>query len=37
MRNSWYQYGKYDGKQVVAESWINEMTATKVSTNNDVP
>jgi len=29
--------GKYEGKQVVPESWINEMTTTKISTNNDVP
>ncbi|OFY67458.1 MAG: hypothetical protein A2V64_00660 [Bacteroidetes bacterium RBG_13_43_22] len=29
--------GKYNGKQVVPEAWINEMTTTKISTNNDVP
>lgn len=29
--------GKYDGKQIVPERWINEMTTTKISTNNDVP
>jgi CubicO group peptidase (beta-lactamase class C family) len=29
--------GKYDGKQVIPESWIDEMTTTKISTNNDVP
>jgi CubicO group peptidase (beta-lactamase class C family) len=28
--------GKYDGKQVVAESWISTMTSPKISTNNDV-
>ena len=28
--------GKYKGKQVVSESWINTMTTTKISTNNDV-
>ncbi len=29
--------GKYNGNQIVPESWINEMTATKISTKNDVP
>jgi CubicO group peptidase (beta-lactamase class C family) len=29
--------GKYNGNQIVPETWINEMTATKISTNNDVP
>jgi CubicO group peptidase (beta-lactamase class C family) len=29
--------GKYDGVQIVPESWINEMTSAKISTNNDVP
>lgn len=29
--------GKYNGNQIVPESWINEMTETKISTNNDVP
>lgn len=29
--------GKYNGKQVVPENWINEMTTTKILTNNDVP
>lgn len=29
--------GKYNGIQVVPENWINEMTITKISTNNDVP
>lgn len=28
--------GIYAGKQVIPESWINEMTTTKISTNNDV-
>jgi len=28
--------GKYDGKQVVSENWINTMTTTMVSTNKDV-
>ncbi|MCX6302026.1 MAG: serine hydrolase [Bacteroidia bacterium] len=28
--------GKYDSKQIVPESWINTMTTTKISTNNDV-
>jgi CubicO group peptidase (beta-lactamase class C family) len=28
--------GKYDNKQIVPESWINTMTTTKISTNNDV-
>jgi CubicO group peptidase (beta-lactamase class C family) len=29
--------GKYDGNQIVPGSWIDEMTTTKISTNNDVP
>ncbi len=29
--------GKYDGVQIVQESWINEMTSAKISTNNDIP
>jgi len=29
--------GKYKETQVVPESWITEMTTTKISTNNDVP
>jgi CubicO group peptidase (beta-lactamase class C family) len=29
--------GKYNGNQIVPEAWINEMTTTKISTNNDVP
>jgi len=29
--------GVYNGVQVVPEGWINEMTSTKISTNNDVP
>jgi len=29
--------GKYNEVQIVPESWINEMTTTKISTNNDVP
>jgi CubicO group peptidase (beta-lactamase class C family) len=28
--------GQYNGIQVVPESWINTMTTTKISTNNDV-
>ena len=28
--------GKYSEKQIVPEAWINEMTTTKISTNNDV-
>jgi CubicO group peptidase (beta-lactamase class C family) len=28
--------GKYDGMQIVPESWINTMTTTKISTNNNV-
>ena len=29
--------GYLNGLQIVPEAWINEMTATKISTNNDVP
>jgi len=29
--------GNYNGSQVVPEAWIDEMTSTKISTNNDVP
>jgi len=29
--------GKYNDQQVIPESWITTMTATKISTNNDVP
>jgi len=29
--------GNYNGSQVVPEAWIDEMTTTKISTNNDVP
>jgi CubicO group peptidase (beta-lactamase class C family) len=29
--------GKYNGNQIVPETWINEMTTVKISTNNDVP
>jgi CubicO group peptidase (beta-lactamase class C family) len=29
--------GKYNGIQIVPESWINEITTTKISTDNDVP
>lgn len=28
--------GKYNGNQIVPESWINTMTTTKISTNDDV-
>jgi CubicO group peptidase (beta-lactamase class C family) len=28
--------GKYNGKQIVPESWIETMTTSKISTNNDV-
>jgi CubicO group peptidase (beta-lactamase class C family) len=28
--------GKYNGKQIVPESWITTMTSSKISTNNDV-
>jgi CubicO group peptidase (beta-lactamase class C family) len=28
--------GKYNGNQIVPETWINEMVSTKISTNNDV-
>jgi len=28
--------GKYNEAQIVPEAWINEMTTTKISTNNDV-
>jgi CubicO group peptidase (beta-lactamase class C family) len=28
--------GRYEGKQIVPESWINTMTTSKISTNNDV-
>lgn len=29
--------GRYNGKQIVPESWITNMTTTKISTNNNVP
>ncbi len=29
--------GKYDGVQIVPESWIKEMTTTKILTNDDIP
>jgi CubicO group peptidase (beta-lactamase class C family) len=29
--------GKYNGIQVVPESWIDTMTTTKISTNNNIP
>jgi CubicO group peptidase (beta-lactamase class C family) len=29
--------GKYNGIQIVSESWINSMTTTKIWTNNNVP
>jgi len=29
--------GVYGGRQVVPESWINEMTTAKISTNDDIP
>lgn len=28
--------GKYNGSQIVSETWINTMTTTKISTNNNV-
>ncbi len=28
--------GKYNGNQIVSENWIDTMTTTKISTNNDV-
>jgi hypothetical protein len=29
--------GKYNGRQIIPESWINTMTTTKISTNSDIP
>jgi CubicO group peptidase (beta-lactamase class C family) len=35
--NLFLNKGKYNDQQVIPESWITTMTATKISTNNDVP
>lgn len=34
--NLFLNNGKYNGKQVIPESWITTMTTPKISTNNDV-